>query len=315
MDSHENARTTPHGRMLIVRRLAEGQSVAAVAAALDLTPRTVRKWRARFRAEGEAGLRDRSSQPLHSPTRLPPETTAQIAALRRQRRSGPVIARQLGLPVSTVGKELRRLGLGRLRALDPRPEVIRYEREHPGELLHLDIKKLGRIDGIGHRITGDRRGQSRKRGTGWEYLHVAIDDASRLAFTAIMPDERKESAATFLEHAIAWFRAHGVIAQRVMTDNGSAYKSKLFAAALAAHGLRHKRTRPYTPKTNGKAERFIQTSIREWAYATPFTSSDQRTKAMHPWLRDYNTNRPHSALGGKPPISRIARDNLLGNDI
>jgi len=198
--------------------------------------------------------------------------------------------------------------------LDPKPAVIRYEREHPGELIHIDIKKLGRIDGIGHRITGDRRGQSSKRGTGWEYLHVAIDDASRLAFTALMPDERKESATTFLDQALAWFRARGVIAQRVMTDNGSAYKSKLFAAALAGHGLRHKHTRPYTPKTNGKAERFIQTSIREWAYATPFQISADRTRAMHPWLHDYNTARPHSALGGKPPISRIIRDNVLGND-
>ena len=314
MDSHENARTTPRGRMLIVERLAEGWTVRAVAAAAGVTAKTVRKWRDRFAAAGVAGLRDRSARPLQSPTRLPPETTEQIEGLRRQRRSGPAIARQLGMPVSTVGLELRRLGLGRLRALDPRPVVVRYERERPGELIHLDIKKLGRIDGIGHRITGDRTGQSSKRGIGWEYLHVAIDDASRLAFTAIMPDERKESATAFLEQALAWFSAHGVTAQRVMTDNGSAYKSRLFASAIAAHGLRHNRTRPYTPKTNGKAERFIQTSIREWAYATPFASSDQRTRAMHPWLRDYNTARPHSALGGRPPISRINRDNVLGND-
>jgi len=314
MDSHENARTTPRGRMLIVERLAEGWTVTAVASSLGVCPATVRKWRDRFAAEGAAGLRDRSARPLQSPTRLPPETTAQIEALRRLRRSGPAIARQLGLPVSTVGLELRRLGLGRLRALDPRPEVVRYEREHPGELIHLDIKKLGRIDGIGHRITGDRRGQSSKRGTGWEYLHVAIDDASRLAFTAILPDEKQGSATAFLEQALAWFSAQGVTAQRVMTDNGSAYKSRLFASAIATHGLRHKRTRPYTPKTNGKAERFIQTSIREWAYASPFASSDQRTRAMHPWLHDYNTARPHSALGGRPPISRINQDNVLGND-
>jgi transposase InsO family protein len=296
----------------MVERLAGGWTVRAVAAAAGVTAKTVRKWRDRFAAEGEAGLRDRSARPLQSPTRLPAETTAQIEALRRQRRSGPAIARQLGLPVSTVGLELRRLGLGRLRALDPRPEVVRYEREHPGELIHLDIKKLGRINGIGHRITGERA--VRSRGIGWEYLHVAIDDASRLAFTAIMPDERKESAVAFLEKALAWFSAHGVTAQRVMTDNGSAYKSRLFASAIADHGLCHKRTRPYTPKTNGKAERFIQTSIREWAYASPFASSDQRTRAMHPWLHDYNTARPHSALGGRPPISRINRDNVLGND-
>lgn len=315
MDSHENARTTPHGRLLMVRRLAAGQSVAIVAAAIGVTPKTVRKWRDRFAAEGLPGLRDRSAKPLHSPRRLAPESAAQIEALRRQRRSGPAIARQLGLPVSTVGLELRRLGLNRLKALDPKPEIIRYEREHPGELIHIDIKKLGRIDGVGHRITGNRTGQSNKRGTGWEYLHVAIDDASRLAFTAMMPDEKKESAVAFLDAAIAWFKAHGVTVERVMTDNGSAYKSKVFAAAIAVHGLKHKRTRPYTPRTNGKAERFIQTSIREWAYATPFQSSADRTRAMHPWLHAYNTFRPHSALKGMPPLSRITRDNVLGNDI
>lgn len=314
MDSHDNARSTPRGRLLMVERLQAGWATGEVAAAAGVTAKTVRKWRDRFVAEGEAGLRDRSSRPHRSPTRLPAPVEARIEALRRQRRTGPAIARQLGHPVSTVGVVLRRIGLGQLRALDPRPDVIRYEREHPGELIHLDIKKLGRIDGIGHRITGDRTGQSSKRGTGWEYLHVAIDDASRLAFTAIMRNEKKESATAFLEQALAWFRAHGVTAQRIMTDNGSAYRSRLFASAIAAHGLRHKRTRPYTPRTNGKAERFIQTSIREWAYATPFNSSAQRTQAMHPWLHTYNTARPHSALGGKPPISRINRDNVLGND-
>ena len=315
MDAHENARTTPHSRMLIVTRLSEGQSVAGVATSLGITPRTVRKWRDRHAAEGAAGLRDRSSRPASSPTRLAAGITAQIEALRRQRRSGPAIARQLGLALSSVGLELRRLGLNRLALLNPKPEVIRYEREHPGELIHIDIKKLGRIDGVGHRITGDRTGQSNGRGKGWEYLHVAIDDASRLAFTAMMPDERKDSAVRFLHDALAWFSSHGVTAQRVMTDNGSAYKSKLFAQAIAEHALKHKRTRPYTPKTNGKAERFIQTSIREWAYASPFQTSADRTKALQPWLNDYNTTRPHSALKGKPPISRITKDNVLGNDI
>jgi transposase InsO family protein len=314
MDAHENARSTPRGRMLMIDRLRSGWSVNRVAAAAGVCPATARKWRDRFAAEGADGLRDRSSRPHRSPARLPPDTAARIEALRRQRRSGPAIARALGLPGSTVGLELRRLGLGRLEALDPKPAILRYERERPGELIHIDIKKLGRIDGVGHRITGDRRGQSRKRGTGWEYLHVAIDDASRLAFTAVMPDERKESAVAFLDAALAWFAAHGVAAQRVMTDNGSAFKSQLFARAIADHGLTHKRTRPYTPKTNGKAERFIQTSIREWAYATPFNTSADRTRAMHPWLHAYNTTRPHSALKGKPPASRIARDNVLGND-
>lgn len=314
MDAHENARTTPHSRMLIVSRLASGQSVAQVAASFGITPRTVRKWRDRHAAEGQAGLRDRSSRPHHSPTRQATEVTASIEALRRQRRSGPAIARQLGLSGSTVGLTLRRLGLNRLAALEPKPAIIRYEREHPGELIHIDIKKLGRINGLGHRISGDRTGQSRKRGTGWEYLHVAIDDASRLAFTAMMPNERKDSAVRFLHDALAWFSRHGVIAQRIMTDNGSAYRSKSFAQAIDEHALKHKRTRPYTPKTNGKAERFIQTSIREWAYATPFQTSADRTKAMHPWLNEYNTTRPHSALKGKPPLSRITRDNVLGFD-
>jgi transposase InsO family protein len=314
MDAHENARTTPHSRMLIVERLVAGWPVAAVAAALGTSPRTVRKWRDRFAAEGELGLRDRSSRPHRSPTRLSAAAEAEIETLRRQRLSGPAIARQLGRPVSSVGAVLRRLGLGRLAALDPPRQIIRYERERPGELIHIDTKKLGRIERVGHRITGDRTGQSRSRGIGWEYLHVAIDDASRLAYTALLPDEGKESAVRFLADALAWFEAHGVAAERVMTDNGSAFRSKLFAAALQSRGLTHKRTRPYTPRTNGKAERFIQTSLREWAYAAPFHSSAERARAMPAWLCHYNSLRPHSALSGKPPISRLARDNLLGSD-
>lgn len=319
MDAHENARTTPHSRMLIVERLAAGWTVAAVAAALGTSPRTVRKWRDRFAAEGETGLRDRSCRPHGSPARLSASAEGEIEALRRQRLSGPAIARQLRRPVSTVGHALRRLGLGRLAALDPPRQIIRDEREQPGELIHIDTKKLGRIEGIGHRITGDRTRQSSKRGRGegigWEYLHVAIDDASRLAYTALLPNEKQESAVRFLEDALAWFAAHGVVVERVMTDNGSAFKSKLFATALQAHGLQHKRTRPYTPRTNGKAERFIQTSLREWAYAAPFHSSAERARAMPSWLCHYNSLRPHSALGGRPPISRLARDNLLGSDI
>ena len=191
----------------------------------------------------------------------------------------------------------------------------REHRAHPGELIHLDIKKLGRIAGLGHRITGDRRGQSAKRGTGWEYLHVAIDDASRLAYTEVLPNERKESATAFLVRALCWFERHGVTVARVMTDNGSAYRSTLFRQTCAAAEARHLRTRPYTPRTNGKAERFIQTCLREWAYASPYQSSDERTQAMPAWLCDYNTQRPHSALDGKPPISRLAADNVLANNI
>ena len=311
---HQNARTTRHSRMLMIERLRSGWPVAAVAAALGVDPKTVRKWRDRYAAEGAAGLRDRSSRPHRSPARLAAGVVAAIEQLRRQRLTGSVIARKLGVPVSTVGAVLRRRGLGRLAALEPKPPVVRYEREHPGELIHLDIKKLGRIQGIGHRITGDRKGQSATRGAGWEDLHVAIDDASRLAYTELLPNERKESATAFLIRALGWFERHGVTVARVMTDNGSCYRSKLFRETCAAAEARHLRTKPYTPRTNGKAERFIQTSLREWAYAAAYHTSAERAAAMPIWLCGYNSHRPHSALGGKPPISRLTRDNLLGND-
>lgn len=312
MDVHQNARTTPHGRSLMIRRLADGWSMAAVAAAFGVDARTVRKWRDRHADAGDAGLADRSSRPHHSPSRLSAPVEAEIEALRRQRLSGPAIARQLGRPVATIGVVLRRRGLGRLEALDPKPAVIRYQRDRPGELIHIDIKKLGRIDGIGHRISGDRRGQ--KRGTGWEFLHVCIDDASRLAYTEILPDERKESAVAFLERALAWYATLGVTVERVMTDNGSAYRSHLFRRAIGDAGLKHKRTRPYRPQTNGKAERFIQTSLREWAYLQAFESSTARSQAMRPWLHRYNTERPHAALAGQSPLTRLNPDNLHSND-
>jgi transposase InsO family protein len=317
MDTHENARTTRHSRILMIERLDAGWSVAAVASAFGVDGKTVRKWRERYRTEGVSGLADRSSRPRSSPSRLSTFVEHVIEALRRERLSGPAIARRLGRPVSTVAKVLHRRGLGQLKALDPVVPVIRYERERPGELIHIDSKKLGRIEGVGHRITGDRTRQSNRRargeGLGWEALHVAIDDASRLAYTEILPDEKKTSATAFLERAIGFFERHGVMVERVMTDNGSAYKSYLFRNALIARGIGHKRTRPYTPRTNGKAERFIQTSLREWLYAKPFASSAQRTAAMPAWLCDYNNQRPHSALGGKPPISKLT-DNLRGND-
>ena len=315
MDVHQNARTTFHSRMLIVERLSEGWTVMAVAAAMGVDPKTVRKWRDRFAAEGGAGLVDRSSRPHRSPARLDEDAAAEIERLRRERLSGPAIARQARRPVSTVGAWLRRLGLGRLTALDPKPPVIRYERERPGELIHIDTKKLGRIDGIGHRITGHRTGMVRNRGIGWDHLHVAVDDASRLAYTELLPDDRKESATAFLQRALAFFSAHGVTVERVMTDNGSAYRSRAFATAIGQASLRHIRTRPYTPRTNGKAERFIQSSLREWAYAKPFSSSAERSTALRSWIGSYNYSRPHSALGGKSPITRLTKDNVLGNDI
>lgn len=238
---------------------------------------------------------------------------AEIEALRRQRMTGPQIARRLGMARSTVGLILRRLGLGRLALLDPKPPIVRYERDRPGEMIHLDIKKLGRINGVGHRFTGRGPG-THNLGRGWDFLHVCVDDASRLAYTELLPSEGQHDTTAFLQRAVAWLADHGVAVERVMTDNGSAYRSRLFADALRQVGARHVRTRPYTPRTNGKAERFIQTSLREWAYAAPFHSSAERARAMPAWLCQYNSLRPHSALGGLPPISRIDRNNLLGND-
>jgi len=226
--------------------------------------------------------------------------------------TGPRIAAALGLARSTVGAVLRRLGLGRLAALEPKPPAVRYERAKPGELIHIDTKKLGKINGIGHCITGHHVGMNRSRGIGLEHLHVAIDDASRLAYTELLPDERKESACAFLARALAFFARHGVRVERVLTDNGSAYRSHAFRRQVAAAGLRHIRTRPYTPRTNGKAERFIQTSLREWAYANAYRSSEERSQAMVPWIDRYNTARPHSALANQTPWLRL--NNLLGND-
>lgn len=305
MDVHENARTTPHSRLLMVQRLNAGWSVSAVAAAYGVCPRTVRKWRDRFRSEGESGVRDRSCRPHASPRRLSEALVQRIEELRRMRLSGPAIARRMGCAVSSVGITLCRLGLGRLSSLDPKPEIIRYQRERPGELIHIDIKKLGRIDGVGHRITGDRRGHGNKRHKGWEFVHVAVDDASRLAYTELLADERKESAIGFTARAIAWFERHGAKTERVMTDNGSAYNSHAFRDLLAGLGIKHKRTRPYTPRTNGKAERFIQTSLREWAYAQPFQTSADRAGAMPDWIAAYNRDRPHSGIGGISPMAWI----------
>jgi transposase InsO family protein len=285
--------------------------VAAAAQAAGVSERTAYVWLARHRS-GE-GFQDRSSAPHRCSHRLALDRLAQIEQLRRQRLTGPQIASCLAMPRSTVGLALRRLGLGRLRQLEPRPAVIRYERDRPGELLHLDIKKLGKIKGIGHRFAPRGPGMHANRGAGWDFLHVCIDDASRLAYTEILPSERKEDTTAFLQRSLAWFARHGVTVERVMTDNGSAYRSRLFADALANAAIRHIRTRPYTPRTNGKAERFIQTMLREWAYATPYPSSDHRSSAIGPWTNAYNLSRPHSAIGAITPWQRL--NNLLGNDI
>ncbi len=312
MNMHKNARLTPQGRLLLVQRVTEqGWPVAAAASAAGLSQRQAYRWLARYRAGGAAALMDRSSASRRCPHEVPGARVAAIEHWRRQRLSGPAIARQLAMPVSTVGGILRRLGLGKLAALEPKPAIVRYERERPGELLHIDTKKLGRIEAVGHRITGDRR--DRRRGAGWEAMHVCIDDASRLAYSEVLPDERKTNAVSFLERAVAWFAGQGVTVERVMTDNGSAYRSHHWRHACDALALRHIRTRPYTPRTNGKAERFIQTSLREWAYARPFASSPERTAALSPWLDHYNTARPHAALAHQPPATRLHPPAFLGS--
>jgi transposase InsO family protein len=309
---HKNARLTPHSRGELVRRvLIERQTPKAVATAFGVCLKTVRKWIERFQAEGEAGLRDRSSRPhrLRSPT--PKESVERIEILRRERRPASHIAKEVGVSPATVSRVLKRLGLNKLKALDPPAPVRRYERYTPCELIHIVIKKLGRFETVGHRITGVR--SERTRHAGWEFVHVCIDDASRIAYSQIKPDEKKRSAVAFLKAAVAYYKSLGVTVARVMTDNGSCYRAKAFARACRQLKLKHIRTRPYTPKTNGKAERFIQTALREWAYARAYPTSDHRAKELPIWLHRYNWHRPHGSLKSKPPISRLglAEDNLL----
>jgi transposase InsO family protein len=314
MGTHKNAHLTPKGREDMVRAVVDrGMSKAAAARQFNTTPKTVAKWVNRFRKEGVDGLRDRSSRPLSSPDQTPQATCAVVEDLRRQRYTGAQIAAQVGVSPATVSRILQRRGLNKLSALEPAAPVRRYEREHPGELIHIDIKKLGRFNAIGHRITGDRRGQSNGRGVGWEYVHVCIDDHSRVAFAQIMPDEKKRSAIVFLKAAIAYYAGLGIKVERVMTDNGSCYKSFAFRRACKRLGLRHIRTKPYTPKTNGKAERFIQTSLREWAYAQAYENSRQRKDQLPTWLHRYNWHRPHAGIDGRTPVSRLGltENNVL----
>lgn len=310
MNMHKNARLTPVGRALLVQRMLSRETVAGVAEAMGVSMRTAYKWRARWEAEGEGGLEDRSSRPHRSPRRLPRSRRRQIERLRRQRWSSPRIAEALGVPLSTVVRTVRSLGLSRLPRLAAPEAVLRYEWSGAGEMVHVDMKKLGRIGRIGHRIHGDKR--TRVRGIGWEFLHVCVDDASRVAYAEVLPDERGETAAAFLMRAAQWFSRHGVHLRRVMTDNGFAYLSNSFRRALQAIGARHVRTRPYTPRTNGKAERFIRTALEGWAYGRPYHKSWQRTAALRNFLRYYNTARPHSAIGRKTPQQRLA-ELLLNN--
>ena len=313
MNVHKNARLTAHSRAELVHRVLSGQTPKAVATAFGVDAKTARKWVDRFKAEGTAGLADRSSRPhrLRNPTA--PETSERIIALRRQRWTGQQVACETGVSPATVSRVLRRAKLSRIRDLEPPEPVVRYEREKPGDMIHLDIKKLGRFEQIGHRITGDRTGQSNNRGVGWEFVHVCIDDNSRISFSQILPDEKAVSAIAFLKAALAYYKSLGVTVRRVMTDNGSCYKSHAFRDLCRELKLKHIRTKPYTPKTNGKAERFIQTALREWAYAKPYPTSDHRAAELQTWLHRYNWHRPHGGIKLQTPISRLAltKDNLL----
>lgn len=312
MNIHKNARLTPSGRVLLVQRIEQGWTVAQSAQASGVSLRTAYRWLGRYR-NGDRHLDDRSSAPHHCPHLLADTQVAAIERLRRQRQTGPIIAQALGMARSTVGLVLRRLGLNRLALLQPKLPVVRYERQRPGEMIHLDIKKLGKINGIGHRFLPRGPGMHANKGHGWDFLHVAVDDASRLAYTEILPSEGQADTTDFLNRALSWFGRLGVTTERVMTDNGSAYRSKLFAAALRQASARHVRTRPYTPRTNGKAERFIQSALREWAYAKPYHSSLHRSQAAADWTNRYNLMRPHSGIGDISPFQRL--NNLLGNDI
>jgi transposase InsO family protein len=313
MDTHKNARLTPKGREAMVRAVVDcGLSKAEAARRYNTTAKTVSKWVKRFRKEGVEGLCDRSSRPLSSPSQTPQAACDAVEALRRQRYTGAQIANQIGISPASVSRILRRRGLNKLSALEPAEPPRRYERERPGELIHIDIKKLGKFNQIGHRITGDRKGQSNTRGVGWEHVYVCIDDHSRVAFANIMPNEKKRSAVAFLKAALAYYASLGITVERVMTDNGSCFKSFAFRRACKRLKLRHIRTKPYTPKTNGKAERFIQTSLREWAYAKAYETSQQRKDQLPNWLHQYNWHRPHAGIDDKIPISRLG---LTGNNL
>jgi transposase InsO family protein len=300
MRLHGNAKTTPKMRALILTRVAQGWRYQQIAEALDISVRTVAKWVARGR---HGLLADGSSRPHRIARQVPVGTQAAILAWRQTRATAWEISRRVGVSRSTVTRVLQRAGLNRVSQLEPLPVVHRYEWPHAGDLLHLDIKPLGRIRGVGHRIHGDRT--RRGRGVGYEYVHVAIDDATRVAFVEVRRSQRRRACAAFLRNALVWFRRRGVTVHRVLTDNGSSYRSRRFAGVCRTWQLRHRFTRPYTPRTNGKAERFIQTLLREWAYRRPFISSARRTAALTPYLRFYNHRRPHASLGRRAPWTRF----------
>ncbi len=312
MNTHKNARLTFARRLeLVMDVLERGLTLCAAAAAHSVSVPTARKWVGRYLAEGETGLADRSSRPKASPRAIAPGKALAIVALRHRRLVQGRIAASLGVSKSTVGRVLARAGLSKLRDLEPCKPVVRYEHAHPGDLVHIDTKKLGRIERMGHRITGDRRDSV--EGAGWEFLFVAIDDRARIGFTELYADERKPSAVQFLKNTVAYFASLGVRVRRILTDNGSAFRSQAFARACRRLGLRHSFTRPYRPQTNGKAERFIQSALREWAYGIPYNHSTERAAMLVRWTHHYNWHRPHQGIGGFAPISRLAqsRNNLL----
>lgn len=314
MNVHKNAPLTPEGRARMVDAvLTEGLSMAAVARMFRTTRKTVSKWVRRFRDQGAVGLLDRSSQPHHSPTALAADKRSLLVQLRREHRlSIPELAEVTGVPTSTAWRWLRRAGLGRLRPPQPDEPARRYERKRPGELIHVDVKKLARFNAIGHRITGDRS-KGRSKRVGYDFIHVAIDDHSRLAYVEVHQDEKAVTAIGFIKRAFAWYRKHDIQVERLMSDNGSCYRATDFKRVLKSQGVRHIYTRPYTPKTNGKAERFIGTMVREWAYSRPYETSDSRNQYLSCWLRFYNERRPHGSISRRPPVSRVPGYNVVGN--
>lgn len=302
MRIHSLAKTCPQSRLLLVERIQLQQwTVAEAAEAAGISRRTMYKWLARYRAEGVSGLLDRPSRPHRSPRRTGKDRVDLVTSLRRCRMTGRQIAQRLRMSRATVARILARAGLSRIRDLEPPEPVRRYQRRRPGELLHVDIKKLARIGRIGHRIHGDKT--TRVRGIGWEYVHVCIDDASRLAYVEVLENERAPACEGFLQRAVAWYRERGITVTQVMTDNGGGYRSDVFRRMVGQLGVDHIRTQPYRPQTNGKAERFIQTLMREWAYERPYKKSVHRRQRLRGWLRHYNEVRPHGSLAGKPPIS------------
>jgi transposase InsO family protein len=328
MKLHANAPLGPKGREIMVRRvLEEGVALTEAAEAAGVSARTAGKWVKRYREEGEAGLLDRSSAPRCVHNATPPERVEAIAALRRLRLTGPEIAELLEMATSTVSAVLKRIGLGKLSRLGAEEPIRRYERSRPGELIHIDVKKLGRIGphGAGHRVLGRswaKEGRTRtdatgvrRLQTGWDRVHVCVDDATRLAYVEVLPDEKTKTVVGFLQRAVGFYHSHGITVKGLMTDNGPAYRSAAHALVCRAMGIKHIRTRPYRPQTNGKAERFIRTMLREWAYAAVYGSSSERAAALSGWLERYNYRRRHGALGHRPPIQRLrelTENNVAG---